>query len=204
MFITFEGGEGSGKTTQIKKLRQELQNRGLQVVATREPGGTKLGEHIRNCLLNQEFGITFGPQAELMLFLASRAQHLEEVILPALSEGKIVLCDRFNDSSVAYQGGGRQLGIDKVHHLCASACNNIEPDLTFFLDIEPEEGMNRISRKRDRLEDESIAFHQRVRQAFLQIAQKNPKRVHLIDARQPLNAVFSQIWKQVSAHVNAV
>jgi dTMP kinase len=176
----------------------------MQVIVTREPGGTKLGEHVRNCLLNPEFGISFGPQAELMLFLASRVQHLEEVILPAIAAGKIVLCDRFNDSSVAYQGGGRKLGIDKVQAICDAACNHVKPDLTFFLDIEPEEAMTRVRRKKDRLEDESIAFHKRVRDAFLQIAKNNPERVYPIDARQPMNVVSSQIWKQVSAHVNPV
>lgn len=199
MFITFEGGEGAGKTTQIKKLGDALESRGLQVVATREPGGTKLGEHIRGCLLNPEFGIPFGARAELMLFLSSRVQHLEEVILPALAEGKIVLCDRFNDSSVAYQGGGRELGIEEVELLCTLACGGIEPDLTFFLDLEPEEGMQRLRRKKDRLEDAGAFFHERVRSAFQEIALKHPARVHQIDARRPLNSVHSEIWQIVAS-----
>lgn len=197
MFITFEGGEGSGKTTQIEKLSRELQNRGLKFITTREPGGTQLGEHVRDCLLNPDFGISFGPRAELMLYLASRVQNLEEVILPAITEGKIVLCDRFNDSSVAYQGGGRELGIENVQRLCELACDGYEPDLTFFLDIDPEEGMNRLNRERDRLEDESITFHKKVRESFHQIAQKNPERVRLIDAGQPQETVFLQIIQAV-------
>ena len=197
MFITFEGGEGSGKTTQIEKLSRELQSRGLQFITTREPGGTKLGEHVRDCLLNPDFGISFGARAELMLYLASRVQNLEEVIRPAITEGKIVLCDRFNDSSVAYQGGGRELGVENVQRLCELACNGYEPDLTFFLDIDPEEGMSRLNRERDRLEDESIAFHKKVRETFHHIAHDNPERVHLIDAGQPQETVFLQILQAV-------
>lgn len=198
MFITFEGGEGAGKTTQIKKLVQALEGQGLQLVSTREPGGTKLGDHIRNCLLNPEFGISFGARAELMLFLSSRVEHLEEIILPSLKEGRIVICDRFNDSSVAYQGGGRELGIDAVELICNLACGGIEPDLTFFLDIDPLAGMQRLTRKKDRLEIEEGDFHERVRSAFQEIALKHPGRVHLIDAGQSVNSVHSEILQIVT------
>jgi dTMP kinase len=193
MFITFEGGEGSGKTTVIKKLAAKLTARGYEVVVTREPGGSKLGEHIRDCVLNPDFGIAFGDKAELMLFLAARAQHIEEVIKPALSKGKIVLCDRFNDSSVAYQGGGRGLGIDKVQQICDLICDSFTPDLTFFLDLDPKTGMSRIRRAKDRMEEESLAFHQKVRKAFQQLAKQNPNRIHIIDADQSGHAVFSEV-----------
>jgi dTMP kinase len=199
MFITFEGGEGSGKTTQIAMLSEELRRRGMEVVTTREPGGTKLGEHIRNCLLNPDFGISFGPRAELLLFLASRVQHLEEVILPAISEGKTVICDRFNDSSVAYQGGARGLGLEAVRNLCSLACDNIEPDLTFFLDIDPEEGMKRLRRERDRLEDAGLQFHDSVREAFRQIALENAGRVQIVNAARSPEVVFSEILRKVDA-----
>ena len=199
MFITFEGGEGSGKTTQIEKLSQELQNRGLQVITTREPGGTKLGEHVRDCLLNPDFGISFGPRAELMLYLASRVQNLEDMIRPAIAEGKIVLCDRFNDSSIAYQGGARDLGIDHVEQLCELACNGFGPDITFFLDIDPEVGMSRLEREHDRLEGEGLAFHKKVRESFHQIAKQHPERIHLIDAELPQEEVFSHILKAVDS-----
>jgi len=199
MFITFEGGEGSGKTTQIESLKNELETKGHQVITTREPGGTSLGEHIRNCLLNPDFGITFGYDAELMLFLASRVQHIDEVIRPALSKGIIVLCDRFNDSSIAYQGGGRGLGIDKAQQMCDLACNGFEPDLTFFLDINPDEGMSRLIHAKDRLEKEDIAFHNKVRRSFQHIAERNPHRVHIIDASQSRKTVFSQIIQTVDS-----
>lgn len=197
MFITFEGGEGSGKTTLIQKLKVALEKSGHQVLATREPGGSELGEYIRDCLLNPDFGISFGEKAELMLYLASRVQHIEEVIKPALEQGKVILCDRFNDSSIAYQGGGRRLGIEKVRSLCEMACDGLAPNLTFFLDLDPEAGMRRLTHKKDRLESEEISFHRRVREAFQQIAAQDPKRVHLIDATQTPDEVFAQVVRIV-------
>lgn len=197
MFITFEGGEGSGKTTQIAFLARELSARGLKVLTTREPGGTPLGEHIRDCLLSPNFGISFGSHAELMLFLASRVEHIEKVIKPALAAGNIVLCDRFNDSSVAYQGGARGLGLETVQELCNLACGGFVPDLTFFLDLDPEAGMQRITREHDRLEDAGILFHGKVRQSFLEIASKEPQRVQMIDAHQLPEVVFSSIIQSV-------
>lgn len=201
MFITFEGGEGSGKTTQIDNLSIELQNRGMQVITAREPGGTQLGEYVRDCLLNPDIGVSFGARAELMLYLAARVQNLEEVIRPAIAEGKIVICDRFNDSSIAYQGGARGLGIENVQHLCEMACQNFDPDLTFFLDIDPKKGMSRLNRERDRLEDEGMPFHDKVRESFHHIAKSNPHRIHLIDAAQSKQAVFSEIIQVVETAI---
>ena len=198
MFITFEGGEGSGKTTLINKVAKALKAEGREVLVTREPGGTKLGEHIRNCLLNPDFGIAFGPKAELMLFLAARVQHIEEVIAPALAKGAIVLCDRFNDSSVAYQGGGRGLGIEWVQTVCNGVCGLI-PDVTFFLDLDPEVGMSRLRRPKDRLEEESAVFHQKVRAAFQRLAKDCPARVHLIDANRSVKEVFSEVLDMITS-----
>lgn len=197
MFITFEGGEGAGKTTQIEKLKCAFEGKGKQVIATREPGGTELGEHVRDVLLNPKFSASFGAKAELMLYLTSRVQHLEEVILPALAAGTIVICDRFNDSSVAYQGGGRELGFDYVRRLCDLACGGIVPYATFFLDLSPEAGMRRLNREKDRLENESLDFHGRVRQAFLDIARQEPHRVHQIDASKSVEAVHQDILSKV-------
>ncbi|MGA8164342.1 MAG: dTMP kinase [Waddliaceae bacterium] len=192
MLITFEGGEGSGKSTLIEKLYRELTERGHQVVKTREPGGTGLGEFIRDIIINPHSLIQFGDSAELMMMLAARVQHIEEVIQPALSVGKIVLCDRFNDSSVAYQGGGRQLGIEKVQALCGQVCGQPTPTITFFLDIDPATSMERIVRLKDRFEDEDLAFHQRVRQAYHDLAREHPQRFFLIDAAQTEDEVFSE------------
>lgn len=201
MFVTFEGGEGAGKTTQIALLKQGLMKLGHDVVCTREPGGTALGEHIRNCLLNPQFTASFGCRAELLLFLAARVQHLEEVILPALNAGKIVLCDRFNDSTVAYQGGARGLGIDETRQLCDLACQGISPSLTFFLDLPPKLGMQRIHRTHDRLENEGTEFHAKVRAAFLEIAQKEPQRIQIIDASPQKEEVFMQIFSVMKTYL---
>lgn len=202
MFITIEGGEGAGKTTLLRKLKAELEKNGKTVVTTREPGGTPLGEHVRNCLLNPDFGISYGPQAELMLFLAARVEHIEEVIAPTLDRGDVVLCDRFNDSSIAYQGAGRGLGVDYVRRLCHLACGGLEPDLTFFLDLDPNIGMGRLQRPRDRLEGEELEFHAKVRKAYLAIANKEPSRVHVIDASRRENAVFEDVLKIIIASLS--
>ncbi|HEY4831425.1 MAG TPA: dTMP kinase [Waddliaceae bacterium] len=206
MFITLEGGEGAGKSTLIANLRNELIARGCDVIVTREPGGSKLGDHIRNCLLNPEFGISFGSQAELLLFLASRAQHIEEVIRPALAKEKVVLCDRFNDSTVAYQGVGRGLGFEYVQQLCDLVSDDIVPDLTFFLDIDPVLGQSRIERQKekdttsrplDRLEAEKLEFHRKVHSAFHQLARNHPKRIHVIDASRSEEDVLKQVLKVI-------
>lgn len=206
MFITFEGGEGAGKSTLIANLKNELIKRGYEVVVTREPGGSELGDYIRNCLLNPEFGIAFNSRAELLLFLASRAQHIEEVIRPALAIGKVVLCDRFNDSTVAYQGEGRGLGFEYVQHMCDLVCGDVVPDLTFFLDIEPALGQARIGQQReknaalrpsDRLEAEKLDFHRKVHSAFRHLAQKYPERIHVIDASHSEEEVFKQAMQLI-------
>ena len=191
-FITFEGGEGAGKTTLIDALEKMLISQGHSVLKVREPGGTCLGEAIRSLLLHHEMPIS--PYAELSLFLASRAQHISEIIGQALAEGKIVLCDRFNDSTIAYQGAARGLGMEEVAAFCRFICQGLEPDLTLYLDIDPKIGLQRASarHKSDRIEAEGLAFHIAIREAFLAIHRKNPSRVCLLDANQPPEQVFQQ------------
>ena len=193
--ITFEGGEGAGKTTLIEGIFSFLRSQGHTVVKTREPGGTPLSEKVRSLLLEKAEPVS--PLAELALFLASRAQHTHEVLLPSLDAGKIILCDRYNDSSVAYQGIARGLGKKKVEEVCHFFSQDLEPDHTFFLDIEPSLGLYRAQKikMQDRIEQEGFDFHLKVRNAFLEIAKENPKRVHVLDATQPKARVLEEALK---------
>ncbi|HUM06642.1 MAG TPA: dTMP kinase [Terriglobales bacterium] len=193
-FITFEGLDGSGKSTQIAKLARGLRTRGMAVTITREPGGTSTGEKIRDVLLHSATS-GLSPQAEMALMFASRAQHIHEVILPALAEGRIVVCDRFTDSTEAYQGGGRKLGSKAVLELHALLCAGLQPDLTILLDNDVAATVERARRRNqkhkhkrpdkdeNRFEQESRAFFGRVRQAYLAIAGREPHRVQVINAR---------------------
>lgn len=192
-FITIEGGEGAGKTTLINLFEKLLQEWGFSVVKTREPGGSLLGNEIRNWLLNRHESVKIGPKAELLMFLAARAQHIEEVIAPAIAAGKVVICDRFNDSTVAYQGVGRGLGLPYVRDLCSAICGKTVPDLTFYLDVDPHIGLQRTKRTSkenagagevDRIEAEALEFHQRVRAAFAEIAKEEPGRFISVDASE--------------------
>ena len=205
-FITCEGGEGSGKSTLIQKLNTALEQQGYEVVLTREPGGSPLGNQIRSWLLSHDPNIRIGNKSELLLFLAARAQHLEELVLPALNSGKVVLCDRFQDSTIVYQGIARGLGLDYVQKLCTLACDGIQPGLTLFLDVDPSVGLKRAKRVRktdtangetDRIESETLEFHERVRQGFLTLAEKEPDRFYRIDAMQSPEVVFSEALKAV-------
>ncbi len=192
LFITFEGGDGAGKTTLILSLKQRLEASGAKVISTREPGGTPVGEAIRSIVLNSgELKVV--PKAELLLFLAARAAHVEEVILPALKSGAFVLCDRYNDSTIAYQGSARQLGVSEVTALCDYATGGLTPHLTFYLDLNPELGSERIrkmARAQDRFEKEKGSFSLKVREAFLQLAKESPDRIKVLDASQsPMTVV---------------
>ncbi|MBU6384241.1 MAG: dTMP kinase [Verrucomicrobia bacterium] len=200
-FITFEGGEGAGKTTLIEEIARQLTQEGRPVLKTREPGGTKLGEQIRTMLLQHTGPVS--PYAEFSLFLASRAQHILEVIGPALESGKIVLCDRFNDSSIAYQGAARGLGMEQVGAFCKFISQGLEPELTLYLDLDPRVGLLRAAkdRKQDRIEAETIAFHEKIREAFLAIHKADPRRVCLIDASMPFPKVFEEAMKRIAQHV---
>lgn len=195
LFITFEGGEGAGKTTLIKRLQAFLEEEGCTVLVTREPGGSKLSEKIRDLVLHHGRDLHLGSRSELLLFLAARAQHIEELILPALQAGKIVLCDRFNDSSIAYQGKARGLGMELVETISLFATKNLQPDLTFFLDLDPEVGIQRALRAErtlDAIESQKKEFHALVRQGFLEIAKKHPERMKILDASKSPDEVFGQ------------
>lgn len=204
LFITFEGGEGSGKTTALKKINQMLLDRGYQTVLTREPGGTPISEQIREVILNKA-NTDMDPRTEALLYAASRRQHLVQKIWPALREGKIVLCDRFLDSSLAYQGVARGLGIDEVLHVNEYATEGQYPDLTFFFDLDPEEGLKRIAansgREVNRLDLEKLSFHEKVRSAFLDLSQKFKDRYVVIDAskspEEVADAVFAAIQEKL-------
>jgi dTMP kinase len=201
LFVTLEGGEGSGKSTVIERLSEGLKAKGFDVLTTREPGGSDLGEQIRIWLLHHKPEVSVGDYAELLLFLAARAQHLEELILPALDKGKIVLCDRFNDSSVAYQGAARGLGVDVVEQQCNLACHGVVPDVTLFMDVDPEIGLERTRKtvkasalkgEVDRIESEKMAFHEKVREAMQTLAKKHSHRMKTVDASQTLDEVYEQ------------
>ncbi len=182
-FITFEGGEGSGKTTQLAHLARHLEKKGYPVCKTREPGGTLIGEAIRSVLLvPKEVNCT--PKAELFLYLAGRAQHLDEVILPALSDHQIVLCDRFTDSTLVYQGVARDLPLRKVQDMTRFAAEGLKPDITFLLDIDVKKGLARLKTRREmnRLDLEANSFHQKVREGYLALAEEAPERIHVINA----------------------
>lgn len=187
MFITLEGPEGSGKTTAVEAAVKELEARGYQIVRTREPGGTPIAEQIRNVILDKE-NTKMDPRTEALLYAASRRQKKKKKVWPALKEGKIVICDRYLDSSLAYQGGARGLGVENILNVNMFATENTFPDLTLLFDITPEEGLKRIaanaSREVNRLDLEKLEFHNKVRDTFLALAKKYPDRYVIIDASQ--------------------
>lgn len=202
LFITFEGGEGAGKTTQARKLKQYLEEQGREVVLTREPGGTVEAEKIRDLLVQRDGG-NWTPMAECALFFAARQMHIEHLIKPALNDGKIIICDRFTDSTRAYQGYGHGFDLEKIDALDDLIVDRFEPDVTFIFDLPVEEGLRRsFSQKKsasgsesteDKFENLKVDFHERMRQGFLKIAENNPKRCHVIDATLSPDAIFSKI-----------
>ena len=202
-FITFEGLDGCGKSTQLEKLAAAVRQQRIDVVTTREPGGTEIGERVRAVLLDSRTA-GLDPYAEMALMFASRAQLIAEVILPSLEAGKWVLCDRFTDSTEAYQGGGRQLGSDAVLRLHEVLCRGLWPDLTILMDSDVSSSVRRARRRNktaehdeNRFERESRDFFTRVREGFLAIAQREPQRVALIDARPPIEQVHKEIARVV-------
>lgn len=188
-FLTIEGGEGCGKSTLSDGLRKELEARGHVVVRTREPGGTPLSEKVRDLLLHPGEGVSICERAEMLLFLTSRVQHIHELILPALREGKVVICERFNDSTLAYQACARHMGELDVEKICALVCDHIQPDCTLLLDLDPEVGLSRFT-SRDRLESEELQFHRDVRKGYLHLLDKFSERIHLIDASKSAKEVL--------------
>lgn len=205
LFITLEGPDGSGKTSQARALAGWLEELGYPLLATREPGGTRIGEAIRDLLHDCAY-VEMVPQAEILLYSASRAQLVGEVILPALQRGCIVLCDRYFDSTYAYQGYGRGLSLDALRAITAFATRGVIPDLTLYLDVPPEVGLQRRAHSGEalnRLDREALAFHQRVRAGYLELAQAEPARWRVIDATGSLDAVQAALRAQVHPHLPA-
>lgn len=189
-FIVFEGGDGAGKSTQVALLREALERAGREVTVTRQPGGTPLGQQIRDLVLH---GDHVAPRAEALLFAADKAHHVETLVRPALQRGEVVISDRYTDSSVAYQGAGRELGAQEVHDLNMWAVEDLVPDLTVVVDISAEEGRRRRGAVHDRLEAEEDAFHEAIRQHFLAMARGNPGRYLVVDGTLPPEQIHAEV-----------
>ncbi len=204
-FVTFEGGEGAGKSSALAGVAEKLEEEGYSVLMTREPGGINISEQIRNILLDKN-NIEMDARTEALLYAAARRQHLVEKVKPALSEGKIVLCDRFIDSSLAYQGYARGLGIDHIFQINQFAIDHFMPNLTLFFDIKPEEGLARIQanqqREKNRLDVEHVSFHQKVYQGYHLLKDRFPLRIQSIDASQPLDLVIQDSYERIISHIN--
>lgn len=191
LFITFEGADGCGKTTQLMLLAKYLKAQGREVVVTREPGARGLGEKIREILLNYDGEVS--SRAEAFMFLADRAQHIDVIVNPAIKSGKIVLCDRHTDSSVAYQGYGRRLDIDEIKRLNSIATNGKKPDMTLIFDIDVETSMARVGDTKDRMESSGVEFFNRVRNGYLEIAKQEPNRVKVLDASKSIEEIHKNV-----------
>ncbi len=207
MFITFEGIEGSGKTTQMGNTRRYLESHGNTCVTTREPGDTRIGRQIRKILLDPE-NRDLVPQAELFLYAADRAQHIRERIIPALNAGHVVICDRFSDATTVYQGYARGIDLDLIHDINQRVLGNLKPDITFLFDLDPADGLKRAwtdldgggrSSDESRFELENLAFHEKVRNGYLSLAEKEPERIIVIDASLSENEVFNQICMNLAS-----
>lgn len=203
--ITFEGSEGSGKSTQISRIADHFSDAGYDVIVTREPGGTDLGEQIRHLLKHSSGGEQMFPETELLLFAASRAQLVREVIQPALKAGKIVLCDRFMDSTTVYQGVGRKIQSGPVHMINTFAVGDILPDVTVVIDVPAEIGFERIDHRvsdlPDRMEEENIEFYRNVREGYLMLAKALPERFIIVDGMADRDLVEERIWKALRKRV---
>lgn len=213
-FITFEGGEGSGKSTQVRKLADALRLDGFDVVVTREPGGTPEAEKVRNLLVQRDGG-EWSPQEECLLVLTARAHHVRNVIRPALARGCVVICDRFIDSTIAYQGYGRGMALSDIEGLHEIILGSFAPDLTLLLDIPVVDGLSRSemrlaseqdmhAKNEDRFERMDLSFHEKLRAGFLDIAHKNKSRVHVLDARQKIDVLHQEIYERVKAYLEKV
>lgn len=210
LFITFEGPEGSGKSTQARILAARFEALGREVILTREPGGTATGELIREILQHNHTGEPIAPAAETLLFAASRAQLVNAVIRPALERGACVLCDRFVDSTTVYQGEGRGFGIDRMLEMNAFAVQGLMPDITLLLDVTVEQGFARVNKRnvasgavRDRFEQETMAFHEQIRHGYLQLAKRFPERIVRVDASGDQDATARAVWEATKARLSA-
>ncbi len=199
-FITFEGADGCGKTTQLELLAQYLKEKNKEVIITREPGAKGLGEKIREILLNYEGEVS--DRCESFLFLADRAQHIDMIVNPAVKAGKIVLCDRHIDSSVAYQGYGRGLDVEQIDRLNMLATNGKRPDLTLVFDIDVETSMKRVGKEKDRMESAGVEFFNRVREGYLELAKQEPERICVLDATKSIDEIHKEVVKIVEEHCN--
>lgn len=203
-FITFEGPDGSGKGTIIKYVKKFLEKNNIDYILTREPGGIEISEEIREIILNKKH-LNMDERTEALLYAAARRQHLVEIVIPALEKGKIVICDRFVDSSLAYQGFARGIGIDEVLKINQFAINKLMPDLTIFLNVRPEVGLERINkskvRKKDRLDLESLDFHKKVYEGYSKVLERYPNRIISIDAEQSIKEVSDQSVKVIKTFI---
>lgn len=194
-FITFEGADGCGKTTQIELLDKFLKEKGLKTLMTLEPGATDLGKNLRQILLHYEKPVS--DEAEMFMYLADRAQHAQMIIKPALEDKKIVLCDRYTDSTVAYQGYGREGDIEQINILNKIATKGLKSDLTILFDVESEIAQSRLGKTKDRLESQGMEFHKKVRKGYLELAKQDPKRIKVVDANRTIDEVWQDVKKIV-------
>lgn len=206
-FITFEGGECSGKTTIIKELAKEFEKKGIDFITTREPGGIKISEEIRNIILDVN-NTMMAPEVEALLYAASRMQHLKERVIPAVNEGKIILCDRYLDSSLAYQGYARGLGMDAVLKANSFALDYL-PDLTIYIDVEPKVALKRMENidrlgKKDRLDSEGIKFHEMVYKGYQEVIKMYPDRIMVVDGNQSLDDVIYDVKKIINDYLEGM
>ena len=199
-FITFEGADGCGKTTQSELLKKYLEEKGYEVIWTREPGSKGLGKKIRELLLHYDGDVS--SSCEAFLFLADRAQHVEHLIKPAINAGKIVICDRHTDSTIAYQGYGRGKDIKQLKYLNDLATNGLKPDLTFVFDVSTEVAQKRVGTEKDRMESAGIEFHKKVRNGYLEIAKEEPERVKVINANNTIENVFQDTKEVLDKFLN--
>lgn len=193
LFITFEGIDGCGKTTQINLLKEYLENKSYEVITTLEPGGSDIGKKLRQILLHHDGFVS--PRAEMFMYLADRAQHIDTVIKNNVEKNKIVLCDRHIDSTVAYQGYGRGEDIEEINFLNNIATANYKPNLTFVFDIDIETARQRVGKVKDRLESEGLEFHKKVKEGYLELAKKYPNRIKIINSNKTIEEVFEQVKK---------
>lgn len=203
-FITFEGPDGSGKTTVAKLVVEKLKEKGYEVVHTREPGGIDIAEQIRNVILNPN-NTAMDSKTEALLYAASRRQHLVEKVIPAMKEGKIVICERFIDSSLAYQGWARGLGIDEVLEMNKFAIEDLFPSLTIYLDIDEEEGLRRVNTRgidKDRLDSESVSFHHKVVEGYKKAIERFKERIAIVDASKTIDEVVEESLNKILKHIN--